>query len=1141
MYKKEKKDSGVIADGSRLRGYYNALDALTNIKFFKDLYYTETLDALGHNEETIPGFEVTCSQSGLTDSAYCTRCETIVVEHEEIPAVGHYVWTTGTEWIDSYSVVNDSAYPFTYSDGWYTSSNHDHPSTSTFTINALYDCTLVLAYSVSSESSYDYLKIYHNGSSRDSISGTVSGKQYTFSLAAGDVVTITYSKDGSASYGTDTGSFKIVSCTQIEIETLVRVSAYDVEPTCNQAVVCDSCHQTIKEALTHNYVDGVCEHCGSPDKTNPDDGAEAILKAAYALASGATLEGTHTLTGVVTNVEKTGEGEACLTFVVEGYEEYPMYCYWLKGEAAGTLAVGDTITVTGTIKNYNGTVEYDKPTLDSFVKGEAPDDGGNTGDIELSDASVVIPAAYALASGATLEGTHTLKGQIISSGGLTSYNDISVTIVVEGYEDYPIYCYQIKNDADKIDLGDIITVQGTIKNYKGTVEFDKPTLLAYEEGTLEPSIDVTPTAGTGIAEGYQVITIEQAKAIATVTSGVTAERYYIHATVSTIMNYNYGEMYVEDATGSMYVFGTYSADGNTTYSAMESKAYKGDEVLIYCTLKNYNGALEINNARLIDFKAVEIDDTDYAVTSIDDAREANVGDKLKVTGIVAQITYASGMVPNGIYLVDNENSIYVYDSDIAGRVSVGNTITILAEKAWWILDSESASAEKFGYKGCNQLDNAWLVANDNGNTTPNYNWAEETTVKAIMETPVTTDITTTIYKVTALVKKSVGADYINYYIDDLDETTGSYVYTQCNGSDLGWLEQFDGKVCDVYLSVINAKSTSSGCVWRFKVLKVEDNNFVFDTAKAPQFAIDYYAADQFATEYTADPAIEVVKTVSSALLGFENVTVSYASSNTNVIYFENGVMHTGTEYGVANVTITATLNGATATKVIAIEYKKQEEIPSITVAEAIATAPKTEITVKGIVGPSVVNQPSAFYLFGEDGSMIAVSMNSADTLKSIEIGQEIIIKGMRTRRMKNETATTYFGQTCIAEAELLANNMGNHAYSTAKFVTGKTSDDLYTLDAKVDHSTTVFVVTGILTVPSGNSQPSIKSAGATNAFSFYCSGAGQYAFLAAYSGQEVTLEIAACNWNGKTYWRGCVLAIRLANGTKVVNTLNFNN
>ena len=52
-FKKEKKDVGVEPDGSRLRGYYNALDPLTNIKFFLDLYYTETLFALQHNTPSV--------------------------------------------------------------------------------------------------------------------------------------------------------------------------------------------------------------------------------------------------------------------------------------------------------------------------------------------------------------------------------------------------------------------------------------------------------------------------------------------------------------------------------------------------------------------------------------------------------------------------------------------------------------------------------------------------------------------------------------------------------------------------------------------------------------------------------------------------------------------------------------------------------------------------------------------------------------------------------------------------------------------------------------------------------------------------------------------------------------------------------
>ena len=51
-FKKEKKNAGIIPDGSRLRGYFNALDPQTNIKFFLNLYFTETLSALQHGKSS---------------------------------------------------------------------------------------------------------------------------------------------------------------------------------------------------------------------------------------------------------------------------------------------------------------------------------------------------------------------------------------------------------------------------------------------------------------------------------------------------------------------------------------------------------------------------------------------------------------------------------------------------------------------------------------------------------------------------------------------------------------------------------------------------------------------------------------------------------------------------------------------------------------------------------------------------------------------------------------------------------------------------------------------------------------------------------------------------------------------------------
>lgn len=48
-YKKERRETNISKAGSRMRGYFNALDTTTNTKFFLDLYYTETLDEIQNN------------------------------------------------------------------------------------------------------------------------------------------------------------------------------------------------------------------------------------------------------------------------------------------------------------------------------------------------------------------------------------------------------------------------------------------------------------------------------------------------------------------------------------------------------------------------------------------------------------------------------------------------------------------------------------------------------------------------------------------------------------------------------------------------------------------------------------------------------------------------------------------------------------------------------------------------------------------------------------------------------------------------------------------------------------------------------------------------------------------------------------
>ena len=643
---------------------------------------------------------------------------------------------------------------------------------------------------------------------------------------------------------------------------------------------------------------------------------------------------------------------------------------------------------------------------------------------------------------------------------------------------------------------------------------------------------------------YETITIAEALALCGEPGNITTERYYIRATVKSIKNAQYGQMVIEDATGTIEVYGTYSADGSLTYPELDYQPVKGDEVLLHCILQNYNGTKEVKNARLIEYvnNQGSIDVSDYTAATVAEAREAEAGATLKVKGVVARITFANGMKPNGFILVDSTASIYVYDMDAAQRVQIGNTVEVAGTKDYWILDSEKESAEKFGYTGCNQLTSVTLVSNDKGNTAFDTSWITETTVKDLIETPVTENITTQIYKVTALVKKVPGSGFVNYYFYDLDGETGSYTYTQCNGNDFAWLDAFDGKICTVYLTALNAKSAASSCFFRLLPVAVYDEQFQFDLADTAKHVVQYYGVGQFMPSYTGDPAVELITTASSTLLGFEGAALTYSSSNEDVVYFTETdgktVFHCG-DAGTATVTVTASYNGSSYSETVEILVESNEEVDSITVADAILAPIDTTVTVKGIVGPSVVNK-DGFYLFGEDGSVIAVLVASTDELAGLEIGHEIVITGMRERYVKDDSYETH-GQTSIVNTTVVANYYGSHEYSTEKFITDSTVEAFYDLDETVDYSTTVYVLT-VRIERTGNQYSTnyaLYSTTSNTYISLYCSGAGQYdPLLKQFVGQTVTLEIAPCNWNNKDHWKGCVLAVRTEDG-KVYNQLNF--
>lgn len=640
------------------------------------------------------------------------------------------------------------------------------------------------------------------------------------------------------------------------------------------------------------------------------------------------------------------------------------------------------------------------------------------------------------------------------------------------------------------------------------------------------------------ARWEKILTVAEALAACSDQSGWEADsRVYVRGTVKSIDNPSYGQMTLTDGTSTISVYGSYGADGEKRYSELDEKPYAGDEVLLYALLKNFNGSKEINSGWIVSFtrNQTEFDISDYTAKTIAQARQEDVGAKVILEGVVARITYAEGMVPSGFYLVDSTNSIYVYDSQITPQVSIGNKVKIAAERTNWILDNEQQNAARFNYTGCIQVASATLLENDKGNNNLDFGWVTESTVKAIMDTPASQNITTTIFKVNALVKEAVGNGFTNYYIDDLDETTGSYVYTQCSGGDLGWLKPFDGKICTVYLSAINAKSSASGCVWRFMPIAVSDDNFTFDAANAPQFALDYFVADKFIGTYNSDPKVELVTSVSSQLLGVENVAITYSSADESIAYFsveeDKTFFHTG-EYGTTTITATAKLGSTTATKTISITVVEPVKYDAVGVKDAIDAELDSTVTVVGIVGPSAVNKP-AFYLIDDDG-VIAVTTDSA-TLASLSIGDKVVLQGKR----ENYSADKGTVHTCLTNATVLVNYYGDHEYSKKSFITGTTLQDFANLDYNEDHTTEVRVVKATVAITSTKYYTNIKLQDGATSVSLYCSSANQYEFLKQFEEQEITVELIACNWNGKNYYTGCVLSATDSQGNVFYNTLNF--
>lgn len=272
-----------------------------------------------------------------------------------------------------------------------------------------------------------------------------------------------------------------------------------------------------------------------------------VVDAAYALESGESLNG-FTLTGVIGKIDDAYSekyGNITVTIVIDNRVNQPIQCFRLKGEGCDTLAVGDKITVTGNIVNYNGTIEFNSGcTLDAKTTATAEE--------------------IAIAKFAFVELAKEVTENFTLPEGITWTVKEGTAITIDG-----VNATVVRGDADAT-----VVITGTLSGH--TRDFTV-VVKATDGGSVEPPV-------------VDVMTVAEALAAANALGKdeYSAEKVYVEGVVTEITRF--------DSDRSSYTFYIKDADGTdqlTVFSCKTTaditKIYVGDTVKVYGYLQNYKG------------------------------------------------------------------------------------------------------------------------------------------------------------------------------------------------------------------------------------------------------------------------------------------------------------------------------------------------------------------------------------------------------------------------------------------------------------------------------------------------------------------------------------------------------------------------
>ena len=303
-----------------------------------------------------------------------------------------------------------------------------------------------------------------------------------------------------------------------------------------------------------------------------------------------------------------------------------------------------------------------------------------------------------------------------------------------------------------------------------TVSFSAASALDGHETTVL----LTCAGATQRINVIQGVATVSAATCAEVIAGPDSKTYRVTGTCTGIANTNYGNWYLTDATGQIYIYGTVNAAGSYAWSSFGIEV--GDEVTVEGPKTTYNGTVE-----LVDVQVISVNKSLIKVASVDPEDAV-----LPVEGGLFTVTLENK--GTGVYAeIPEDAQNWLSIASVAGDV-----VTF------------RAAANEGG-------DRSTTLSFKTTDGKKNYTCQQALSQKgAIIECSIAefndAEVGSTQYRVTGVITKVARADYGNYYIRDWSGET--YVYGTGSKGDFeagGW------KVGDI-VTVVGKRDEYKGTI-----------------------------------------------------------------------------------------------------------------------------------------------------------------------------------------------------------------------------------------------------------------------------------------------------------------------------------------